>query len=119
MSDPKIKLSQKSHNDLCILTLHEKSLDTDKAPVLKTELLRLLAGGAKHFLINMSEVDTIDNSGLGALTFGKRQLDDTGGQFSLCCLCDGVFSFLRIANLGRVFPVYDTEEMAVKEMRCE
>ena len=84
MSDQNIQFSQKSYNDLCILTIHERSLDTDKAPVFKTELLRLIAGGAKHLLINMSEVDTIDNSGMGALTFGKRQLDDMGGQvFSL------------------------------------
>ncbi len=119
MSDQNIQFSQKSYNDLCILTIHERSLDTDKAPVFKTELLRLIAGGAKHLLINMSEVDTIDNSGMGALTFGKRQLDDMGGKFSLCCLRESVFSFLRIANLGRVFPIYETEEIAVKELASD
>ncbi len=117
MSDQSIAYTHKTIDNICIITLHENNLDTDLAPKFKTELLKLMAEGAKTVLLNMNEVESMDNSGLGALTFGKRQLNEVDGSISICCLRDGVVSLFRIANLDRAFIVFESEDEAVQELR--
>lgn len=97
-----------------IINVNELCLDSGKAPVFKTELLRLIAAGTKKILVNLEKVKSIDSSGLGALTFGKRQLDEIGGEMSVCCVQKKVLSLFRIVALDRVFAIYDTVEDALQ-----
>jgi len=114
MSEAQFDYSLSRQADISIMKVNEVRLDSAKAPVFKTELLRLIAAGAKKILVNLEKVKSIDSSGLGALTFGKRQLDEIGGEMSVCCVQEKVLSLFRIAALDRVFAIYDTVEDALQ-----
>ena len=114
MSEAQFDYSLTRQSDTSIIKVNELRLDRSKTPVFKTELLRLIASGSKKILVNLEKVNSIDSSGLGALTFGKRQLDEIGGEISVCCLQEKVLSLFRIAALDRVFPIFDTVEDALK-----
>lgn len=114
MSEAQFDYSISRQADISIMQVNEVRLDSAKAPVFKTELLRLIAAGTKKILVNLEKVKSIDSSGLGALTFGKRQLDEIGGEMSVCCVQEKVLSLFRIAALDRVFAIYDTVEDALQ-----
>lgn len=116
MSESHFDYSVSQKGEVYIIVIHDPRLDSTKAPRFKTELLRVIAGGAKKVLINLRDVETIDSSGLGILTFGRRQMDDNGGTLSVCCLQDKVLRLFNIAKLDRVFSVFDTEEEGVKNL---
>jgi len=114
MSEAQFDYSLSRQADISIMKVNEVRLDSAKAPVFKTELLRLIAAGTKKILVNLEKVKSIDSSGLGALTFGKRQLDEIGGEMLVCCVQEKVLSLFRIAALDRVFAIYDTVEDALQ-----
>ena len=114
MSESHFDYSISQKGKVHIIAIHDPRLDSTKAPRFKTELLRVIAGGAKNVLVNLRDVETIDSSGLGILTFGRRQMDENGGTLSVCCLQDKVLTLFNIAKLDRVFSVFDTEEDGIK-----
>jgi len=115
LSDIQYKIKQV--DDVCVVIIEETRIDSFKAPSFKTEMLRLIGDGWKYILINLSAVDVIDSSGLGALTFGKRQLDEIGGTLAVCCSRDKVLTLFRISKLDKYFDIYNTEEEGILQIR--
>jgi hypothetical protein len=50
-------------------------------PTLKTELITLHAEGAKSIILDLSEVNYTDSSGLSSLLVGNRTFHQDGGYF--------------------------------------
>ncbi len=116
MSEPQISYAIHEHDTVCILEIKEKRIDSLIAPAFKTELLRLIASDWKYILVNLENVDAIDSSGLGALTFGQRQLNEVNGSIALCCPKEKVATLFRISKLDRVFSIYDTSDEGLREI---
>ncbi|MFC1554952.1 STAS domain-containing protein [candidate division KSB1 bacterium] len=112
MSEDNFKYSLYEKGSLHVILVEESRLNGTNAPLFKTELLRIITGGAKNLVINVKNVESIDSSGLGAITFGNRQMEESGGKISLCCLSDKVSTLFKIAKLDRVFDIFDSEEDA-------
>jgi len=110
MSEQLMNYSVSRRDDVWVVTLHEKRLDSSITPSFKAELLRIIQSGAKKLLINMKEVKSIDSSGLGTLTFGLRQLEEVNGEIAVCCVRGKVLALFQIAKLDRVIPIYKTEK---------
>jgi len=117
MEEIQLNFTMKEFGKVCVITINEPRIDTLKAPELKTELLRIIAGGWKYVLLNLMNVQAVDSSGLGSITFGKRQLNEVGGALGLCCLQDKVLSLMRIAKLDRVFKIYATESEGLERIQ--
>ena len=109
-----MKLDVSKQVKLAVIKLGDKNLDTMNAPELKTEFLKLVGEGYTNILVNMENVNHADSSGLGALLFGRRQVTPLEGDLKLTCLSDTVLSLVKIAQLDRVFEIFDNEEEAVK-----
>ena len=114
MFEKHVNFSVSQYEDVWVVTLHEKRLDSSIAPLFKAELLKIILSGVKKLLINLKKVDSIDSSGLGTLTFSLRQLEEVNGQVAVCCLKRKVLTLFQIAKLDRVIPVYKTEKEGLK-----
>ena len=63
----------KRKDDITIFKLNEKRLDTNISGLLKGEFTLLLkVEGANKFILDLSEVESCDSSGLSAI-FGRKQ----------------------------------------------
>ncbi len=94
-----------------IIKVEDDRLDSMIAPQLKSELLFLANDGKKNILIDLSDVNYADSSGLGAFLFGIRQLKNIDGQLKLLSANDRIMSLVRIARLDNVLlNFYDKEE---------
>jgi anti-sigma B factor antagonist len=94
-----------------IIKVEDERLDSMIAPQLKSELLFLANDGKKNILIDLSNVNYADSSGLGAFLFGIRQLKNIDGQLKLFSANDRIMSLVRIARLDNVLlNFYDKEE---------
>ncbi len=108
-----MKLEIKIQNNIVIVKILESELTSAKSPELKTELLRLAGEGKINILLNLDSVSYIDSSGLSALLFGRRQIVPLGGDLKLACLSDNVKALLKIAQLDRIFDVFESVEKAL------
>lgn len=104
---------------LTLVRLKEKVFNSSKAPQMKTEFLKLISEGAQNILVNLENVETIDSSGLGSFNFGKRQLNNLGGDLKLCCLQSKAVNLLKISKLDRVYKIYDSEEEGIRKFFSE
>jgi anti-sigma B factor antagonist len=58
-------------------------IDVASAPILKETIGELCAGGAKEIVLDLSGIEFVDSSGLGAILHGKALCEEHGCAYSL------------------------------------
>ncbi len=97
----------------CVFKLHEPKLDSLLAPALKTELITLSAEGVKNIILDLSEVNYTDSSGLSSLLVGNRTIQQEGGLFVLAALSEHTLKLIKISQLDGVLTILPTVEEAI------
>ena len=72
-----------------------------------------LEGSAQKIVVNLSQVTTIDSSGLGELVSSYTTVTNRGGRLKLAAVPPKISDLLMITRLITVFEVYETEAEAV------
>jgi len=67
----------------------------------------------RAIVLNLSEVEFIDSSGLGAIVRGLNRLRQARGDMKLCNLTEHVRKVLEISHIAKLFDVFDSEQKAV------
>ncbi len=102
---------QKNSN-FTLVKVESSRLDTNNAPDLKSELVGINNQGEKNIVLDLSNCDYCDSSGLRAVLVGNRLCEDAIGTFILCGLQPDVESLVRISMLHTVLIVTKTADQA-------
>lgn len=103
--------------DITVFKLNEKRLDTSISGLLKGEFTMILkVEGVNKLIIDLSEVESCDSSGLSAILVANRIVSANEGQIRLAAPSEKVHTLIKITQLNRVLPVTDTVEHALKEL---
>jgi anti-anti-sigma factor len=102
-----IKNSDRSQNMTAPLKIIKPAgiLDGVKANELCQQVCKLLAAGDNLVLLDMTDVDSIDSSGLGALTIALKMLRTAGGDLYLCSISAPVQNLLSITRMDCLFRI--------------
>jgi anti-anti-sigma factor len=104
--------------DITVFKINEKRLDTNISGLLKGEFTLLLkVEGINKLIIDLSEVETCDSSGLSALLVANRTLNTSNGSIRLVAPSEKVLTLIKITQLDRVLHVCDTVEEAIEELK--
>ncbi len=104
--------------DITIFKLNEQRLDTNISGLLKGEFTKILkVDEVKKFVIDLSQVESCDSSGLSAILVANRIISSTDGQIRLASPGEKVLSLIRITQLDRVLPVTKTVEEAIEQLK--
>ncbi len=88
-------------------------IDVYTAPRLREEITGLVAAGTYDIVIDMSEVEFLDSTGLGVLVGGLKKVRAHDGSLQLVCNQDRLLKIFRITGLAKVFVIHDTAEAAL------
>ena len=106
--------------DITIFKLNEKRLDTNISGLVKGEFTILLkVEGINKLIVDLTEVETCDSSGLSALLVANRIIQLSEGSMRLAAPSEKVHSLIRITQLDRVLPVCKTVDEAFAELEKE
>ena len=108
-----MKLDVTRQNSVIVVVPHLKRIDASVATEFKSNLLELVDKGDEKIVLNLSEVDFIDSSGLGVLVLVLRKLGPEG-KIRLCKVNDSVRSIFELTRLDEVFNIHKTVEGAVE-----
>jgi anti-sigma B factor antagonist len=72
------------------------SVDLFAAPELKRRLLEAVDGGAEEVIVDLSETDFLDSTGLGALLGAYKRLSRRGGRL---VVVPGTASVMRVFEI--------------------
>ena len=96
-----------------ILRLQEAKLTTLVAPELKAEFLFLFQQEFRNIIVDLTEVQYCDSSGLSALLTGFRLCRDSNGVFILTNLQDHVRKLIAISQLDNMLTIIPSVNEAV------
>jgi anti-sigma B factor antagonist len=103
--------------DITIFKLNEKRLDTNISGLLKGEFTMLLkVEGVNKLIIDLSDVESCDSSGLSAILVANRIMSTNEGKIRLAAPSEKVNTLINITQLDRVLHVSESVEQALKEL---
>src|SRR5574337_247285 len=111
-----MQLDQRSVDDTLIVTPLEERLDARVATDFKERMAELIASGNTKIALDLSRVEFIDSSGLGAIVSSLKRM---GGRGDLVVygLQETTMTMFRLTRMDRVFQVFSTEQQAVSALR--
>src|SRR6185437_8279628 len=80
-------------------------VDAYTAPMLRERIRELAASGAVHLIADLSQVDFLDSTGLGALVGGLKRLRGDGGSLALVITTPRILRVFQITGLTKAFAV--------------
>ncbi len=102
---------------VAVATLTVTELTQDDGVVQLTELLDDLAqSGAKHFVLDVCNVQHMDSSCLGCLVEALNRMAADGGRIALVNADHAVAYLFRMTRLDRVFPICSDVMAALNAM---
>jgi len=110
-------LKQRRLDDVVILDPSGKITIGEGTIMLRDHIKKALDAGDRKFLLNLTDVDYIDSSGLGELVSSFTTVRSRGGQLKLLNLTRRVRDLLQITKLLTVFETFESEPEALKSLR--
>lgn len=109
-----IDLKTENHGEALIFRLRG-SLDIATSPTLRAALIDATEQDAKEIVVDLSHLEFLDSTGLGALIGAHRRSTERGGSLRLVVRPGAISRLLNITGLIRVFAVYHDLEAALAD----
>jgi anti-sigma B factor antagonist len=101
--------------DVIIVKPNSTRLDAVVATQFRNELIDRITSNTDTLLIDLSDVEFIDSSGLGALVSGRKMLD-ASHRMALCSVNPRLENLFRVTRMDRVFEFYESCDQALQTM---
>jgi anti-sigma B factor antagonist len=85
-------------------------LDLATQGEFRARMIDLLVAGRVHLVLDLSDIDFIDSTGLGALIGIRRRAHALQGSLVLVCPPDAVMRVFTIVGLEKVFDIRPDED---------
>lgn len=108
-----MKTSSRNVNGVEIIKLEGKITIGAGDSQLRDVITNAVKDGKHNILLDMSQVSTIDSSGIGELVGAYTTVTNRGGKLKLLHLPSKVSDLLQVTQLITVFEVYEDESQAV------
>jgi anti-sigma B factor antagonist len=93
-------------NNIDVLKLKGR-LEASASKTIKDRISTLAKQNRVNLVIDMSDVDFIDSSGLGSLVSCLRSVNKSGGDIKITSLQDHVRAIFELTRLHRIFQIFD------------
>lgn len=107
-----MKFSVDKQDSYTVFGVLENKLNSILAPDLKTELVLLNNEGVRNIILDMSQVQFVDSSGLSAILVGNRLCQNVGGTLILAAITNSVKHLLQISQLDSILDLSPTIQEA-------
>lgn len=100
-------------NGVTTAILPGRALDASNARDFKATASGLVKPNVK-LVLDMTNLEFVDSTGLGALVSCLRQVHAAKGEIKLCRLTKPVRALFELVRMHRVFEIFNTSEEAVR-----
>ncbi len=109
-----MKMTSRTEGALQIVTVHDDRIDAAVAIQFKDTKRAETEGGAERVVLDLSKVEFIDSSGLGAVVAAMKQLgkDRKLDLSGMTPTVEKVFRLTRMDTVFALFPTLDAALMA-------
>ncbi len=108
-----MKLTDREQDGVVILEPKGKIMGGPDASLLHDKLYEFIEQDKKQFIVDLSQVDWMNSTGLGILISGYTTLRNSDGMLKLANVTEKIQSLLVITKLEGVFEAYETIDDAI------
>lgn len=108
-----MKIESRTVRDVHVLDCSGKITLGEGTMAIRNTVREVLKNGGKKIILNLSDVNYIDSSGIGELVSTYTTVTNAGGQLKLLNLTKKIQELLSITKLLTVFSVYQSEQEAI------
>jgi anti-sigma B factor antagonist len=102
-------------DDLVAVIRGEGRLNMVSAPRLREAVSEAVAAGRPRIVVDLSAVDFMDSSGLGALVGCLKTTRQAGGDLRIAAPSEQVTMVLKLSNLDRILTSYASATDAYRD----
>lgn len=88
-----------------ILHVHGE-IDMSTAPSVRREVVDLVGEGVRWLVLDLTDVDFVDSTGLGVLVGALKRVRAAGGDMTLVCARENLLELFRMTRLTAVFELF-------------
>jgi anti-sigma B factor antagonist len=103
------------HDGAAIIYRLRGSLDLATAPSLRAALIEAANEGKHEIIVDLTELEFLDSTGLGALIGAHRRALENSGRVRLIVHDGPIQRLLNITGLMRIFAVYGSLDAALND----
>ena len=112
-----LKLTKRTVDGIIAISCSGRIVFGEESSLLREEVKKAIADGAKRIVLNLGEVNYIDSSGLGTLVALHTTALSAGATIKLANLTKRVGDLLQVTKLLTVFEVHPSEYEALESFR--
>jgi anti-sigma B factor antagonist len=112
-----MKINTRTVGDVQILDWSGKITLGEGTMSIRNAVRDILQGGGKKIILNLSDVNYIDSSGIGELVSSYTTVTNSGGKLKLLNLTKKIHELLAITKLLTVFETFENEEAAISSFK--
>jgi len=109
-----MSISTHQKNGVVILEPEGKIMGGPEATELRNNMYELIAQQNTRVIVDLSNVEWMNSTGLGILISGMTSLRNNNGELKLTGINEKVYSLFKITKLTSVFETFDSNDDAVK-----
>ncbi len=109
-----MELQVRKEGDVVILDLSGKVMNNDDTALLRNEVKQQVEDGTRKLVLNMSELQWMNSSGLGVLVAATSTVQNVKGVMKLAGTPEKIMSLFRITRLEQVFDFRASVEEALE-----
>ncbi len=110
-----MRLDQTQQGDVLVVRPLERSLDAHVAVKFKDSLAQLIEAGKRRVVLDLSHVEFLDSTGLGAVVFTYKRLAGRG-TLVLAGVQPAVREVFRLTRMDRVFRIAASLDEAIAQV---
>ena len=108
-------LSTDLRDNVLVVRVEEKRIDASKAPAFKDQMTQYIEAGRNQIVLDLSQVDFIDSSGLGAIVSCLKRLGPRG-SLAVAGATGAVSRLFTLTRMDRVFALHPNVDSAVEQL---
>lgn len=110
-----MQLQDRKIGSVLVVTPLIKRMDTSVAAEFKHRMLAWIEAGEQRILLDLSAVDFLDSSGLGAIISAHKAIRNQG-RLAVCGLTRNVRNLFNMTRMNRILPLFEDVDQAAKDL---
>ena len=110
-----MEIEHRKQGDILIAKIMNNRLDAQGAEDFRHTMSDFIASGNRCITLDISEVDFVDSSGLGAMVSVLKLIGEDG-DIAICSPTEPAMRMFKLTRMNKVFRIFEREEDAVKAL---
>ncbi|MFC5284764.1 STAS domain-containing protein [Pedobacter alpinus] len=104
-------------NDIVVVTINVSEASLNQSDVFKNFIYEASTLTPPKLVIDMTKIEYMDSSFIGALVAGLKNVLSKGGEMALVKINSDVMALFELTRLDKVFKIYDSLDEALNILK--